>query len=442
MRLDLNKDSFLANLSFVISGRFVGFVIGFLTTPVLARIYEPETYGVFSVFNSIVMIVAVLLPLNLPGALLICKKDEVRDLISLAMMASVVNSILVFVGFYIFYEFFNSLFETELFNGFWALVSAAAFLKAVTTIFGNWNLSEKVYKRSTLVGLLQTISTRLSAVVLGLIMVLSSYGLILAEILGKLSNILAQASLFLKGRWSWFVPQKPGSHYWQLLLRYKRYPLVLLPTIWMAHNTSALIIFYIGAVYGIEVVGAYGMAAGLINIPVMMIGYASQSMLLQKMAESREDKSLRKKQLNRYLKAIFAISIAGCFVTYFFGKPIITWFLGDQWHLSAEIVVFIIFLLLFELFHPAFEGVLISEARSAEVFLANLLKLLAVVVAIAHAYLEDHSFMAFIELIILYRVVFALVTLARMSHVSGGLFDLTTASLLISYSVFLLVFIV
>ncbi len=69
------RGSFLRNVTTLSSGSAIGNVILLLSMPVISRIYEPDAFGVFSLFLSLFSIVSVFATLNLQVALPLPKRE-------------------------------------------------------------------------------------------------------------------------------------------------------------------------------------------------------------------------------------------------------------------------------------------------------------------------------------------------------------------------------
>src|SRR5688572_10914955 len=69
------KDSFAQNFAFVFSGKAIAILVQVIFAPLLARIYSPEAYGIFSVFTAVSVNLALVSTFRLEGALVLPKED-------------------------------------------------------------------------------------------------------------------------------------------------------------------------------------------------------------------------------------------------------------------------------------------------------------------------------------------------------------------------------
>jgi O-antigen/teichoic acid export membrane protein len=86
----------LKNIIKLGSANFLAQLLPFLITPIITRIYAPESFGVFSIFISIVAIASVVASARYELAIVISKKEQVKDIFILVFISSFVISILLF----------------------------------------------------------------------------------------------------------------------------------------------------------------------------------------------------------------------------------------------------------------------------------------------------------------------------------------------------------
>ena len=95
------EGTFARNLAVTTLGSGLGYMIGFLMTPVIARIYEPEAYGEFAVFNTLVANIALVVTLNYQSTFVLSKsKDVLSHLIKLSCLGVLIISLITALVFY------------------------------------------------------------------------------------------------------------------------------------------------------------------------------------------------------------------------------------------------------------------------------------------------------------------------------------------------------
>ena len=69
------KNSFLKNIVLVVSGTALAQLISILFTPILTRLYSPESFGVLGSFNAILSFILPLAALNYPASIVLAKDN-------------------------------------------------------------------------------------------------------------------------------------------------------------------------------------------------------------------------------------------------------------------------------------------------------------------------------------------------------------------------------
>ena len=113
----INSASFVANVVRITSGSFFGQLILVISSPLITRIYDPEIFGTFAIYNAIVRLISAISPLRYEMAVVIAQKN--RDAKHLALIALSFVFITVFLVYQIptlvkYFNYFSD--STELIN--------------------------------------------------------------------------------------------------------------------------------------------------------------------------------------------------------------------------------------------------------------------------------------------------------------------------------------
>ena len=88
--------TFGSNLAITSAGSSSAYILGFLLSPILARIYQPEAYGLYALFNAFVTNITIVAGLDYINAFLLPKTR--REFIPLFQLALVLIGIVVLVS--------------------------------------------------------------------------------------------------------------------------------------------------------------------------------------------------------------------------------------------------------------------------------------------------------------------------------------------------------
>ena len=427
------EGSFIQNFAFVFGGKSVIFIIGFLFTPFIARVYNPEAYGTYAIYNTLAVILAFLVSLRVPVSFIVIKgqqrfKSVVKVLITFIFFGSIVIMLFSFMA----NDFLLGLTKNQNLKEYWFLIGLGTFLKAMTDLFGNWNVREKAFKKSTFVALTENISTKVSSLGIGIIFQGLSIGLILGEFVGKSLHIFGQILFFVKKRYSYLLPSLSLRKMKWLITEYREYPSYILPATLIGQFSSTIIIIFLSIEFDAKSVGYYSMSTGLITIPVMLIAYASQPLLSQKIAELKQNRLSVDSPIHRFSFGILLLSFPILFGGILLGEVIVNLFLGEGWSISAKIVSWMVPLIGLQLIAIPMNGVLVALKKNKEVLYCDSIRLIILGLTLVVVYFVKSSYLMTVKFIIIGLFLSYFLTLL-LSYRYSGVKSLTHMFLLIGY---------
>lgn len=270
-REKLKNNIFFQNIAVVAGGNVTAKLIGILSAPIITRLYTPEDYGVFSVFISIVAIVGSLATLRYAVTIPIAKEDNLADnLLKLCFLITFSISIVWFIGIALWGDFFMVKFSAENLRPFLWYMPVAFLGIGIYEALNNWAVRNRKFRLITRTKVSQGISSAVVKVGLGVLGVIP-LGLILGHIAQEAAGITSLFSKLYQTRPSFF--KTINLHKIQnAAIRYKKFPLVQSWSQLLLVFGAQLPVIMIGAFYGVEVVGVFGLAQNMINMPMDLIG--------------------------------------------------------------------------------------------------------------------------------------------------------------------------
>lgn len=410
------------------------FIIGFLFTPIIARVYSPDAYGTFALYSSIVMNLGILLGMRIPSSFVNIHNERKFQLTVQTLLGFVIVGVcIICLIFYLFEDLLFANIENKSLLNSWHLIGLGVFFHFCTDLFGNWNVRERAFRQSTTVAMSETLGTKIGSLSIGLIAKGIESGLIYGEIFGKFLHIILQIPLFIKGRIHYLIPQFSPRRFKWLVQEFKEYPIYLLPSTWLSQTTNAAVIIYLSSMYSAQLVGSYSMAIGLVAIPVMLIAYASQPILMQKVAQLTQDELPIDKQIRKFINVILIISIPILIGGMLLGEVIINKFLGDGWQSTAQFVSWMIPLIGVQFLMMPLSGVLIGMKKNKEVLIANLTRLVGMIIVFLIAPQFSISFVGMIKFLILGSLLSYIAPLILIFRLINIAFDRRIITLLVIY---------
>ncbi|QIX62514.1 oligosaccharide flippase family protein [Hymenobacter sp. BT18] len=332
-----SKGSFTQNLAVAFSSNALAFVITFLFTPIFSRIYTPEAYGRFSLFNSIAVNLIVFASLNYTNAFVLPRtKESFMNLARLALGLCVGISVLTMGVFLLFGHQILAFFNASDLAGYMYLIPVAVFLGGLSNIWNNWNLREKEFRRNGGVQIATSLSSRLVGLGYGLLIGGNTPGLILGDLVLKTTSAVLAVGQSIRSQLGELLRHWNVGELRQIAHEYRGYPLYAMPGTWISVLTSQAPVFLLSRFYGVAAVGQFSFANSLLNIPIQLIAYSMGPVFLQRATELHHENPERLRDLvsNMYTK-VFYIGVVPFGIISVFGEYIFTIFLGKQWQLAG-----------------------------------------------------------------------------------------------------------
>jgi O-antigen/teichoic acid export membrane protein len=274
-------------LSRVAAGSIAGQGIVMLSYPFLTRIYDPADFGVLAVFTSVVSIISISSSAGLDRAITIPPVDpEAADVAWTALAAVTVTTILTAAVGLAAAEPIAELLGVPQLADYWWLIALTVFAMGIYIVLSGWMVRERSYGALGLRNVLQGGGQVATQVGLGL-MGLRPSGLLIGFGVGRLfglGGLVSGGGLLRQPRPSFAALRRT-------LRRYRRFPLLTVPSGLMNSAGLELPLLVISALYGDARAGLLGLTFRVVGAPATIIGQAvAQVFTGEASAEIREPK--------------------------------------------------------------------------------------------------------------------------------------------------------
>ncbi len=286
------KGSFGRNLAIRSLGSTSAYLIGFLLSPVIARIYLPEVYGQFAVFNAIVAVLSILTTLNLINAFVLPSNS--RQFISLVQLTGIVTisvSLIILFGVILFGGAMLRWFNIEHLGGLIYLLPAFTFFTGVSRCLDYWNVRATEYGRGATGKVVSVVGSKVFTIILGVITKGSIYGFILGDLVSRPLQIVALLSKSIRHSWVHLSRISWPRIKWAAM-EYRNYPLYNMPANGLNVLATQLPIYLISVFFGSEATGHFSLAFSVTAAPVQVLGMSVASVYYQRVAAAfKRDKN-------------------------------------------------------------------------------------------------------------------------------------------------------
>ena len=260
----------LRGIASIVTGSIAGQTLVLLSYPLLTRIYDPGDFGLLTVFTSVVSMIALASTASLEVAIPLPTEDRDAAAVAWAGLVLVTATALLTAGVGVVAAApVAALLGVPRLAGYWYLVSLTVLALGAYMVLSNWMVRDRSYgalgRRNLLQGVGQ-VAAQLGLGVIGL----RPVGLLLGLGAGRLAALggLLSPSGLLSQPW-------PGlSALSGAVRRFRRFPLLAMPSTVINSAGLEVPLLLIAALYGDTRAGLLGLAVRVISGPSTVIGQA------------------------------------------------------------------------------------------------------------------------------------------------------------------------
>lgn len=381
------EGSFSQNYALVLSGTGLTILVQIFVTPILTRIYGPEAYGTFSVFNAVSTNLALLAGLRLPQAMLLPKEEEeFYALARLCFLSVGLFSLLLFTWLFINPVPLLALFSAEKLASYYFLIPISVFLIAANQILGQWQYRLNLFKKSVAIDTSILIGVRVFNLGYGFLSKGMVLGLVLGDVAGKLIGLLVSWVFVIKSRIQKLFTPISTTYLKETFVKYKQFPLYNLPGVWLLTFSEQLPIFFISSYFGLATVGFLSLATSMMDLPKRLFAYSVSSVFYKK---ANDLKQKGDEQLTPFvLKIVYllaAVAILPYATVVVFGQELFSFAFGNQWLLSGKLAQYLALYYVFELLYISVDSIFYVLRQEKKMFFFQAATLLGRVLVIGIA---------------------------------------------------------
>lgn len=325
---------FITNVLKLVSGSVIAQALGIILIPIITRLYSPGDFGAFQTFLAISSILAVLSCLSYQLAIMLPKEDEdSANIVALCFILICATSLISGGVFFLLADWVGEVLNTPDLSQYLIFLPVVVFLNGLFLVVNYW-LSRRVrFGAAATAQVANSVSSKVvqigagfwSASPLGLIVgLIVGYG---SGLLVMLRGIREDLSLFRAVR---------RSNIKRLAARYKRFPLF---TSWstVANSASVQVApLMLASFFSPAVVGFYGMAHVVVNMPMSLIGSATGQVFFQKASEEKNRTGSVKTVVREVHQRLISIGVFPILVLMIIGEELFALVLGAQWYTAGE----------------------------------------------------------------------------------------------------------
>lgn len=326
------RGALLKGILTLVSGTIGSQVITFVSLLFLAYVYDPESFGYFSLVMSVVSILAPVAAFRYETATMLSESLEgTRAVAGMAMVSATVTVVATFTILQAASSY--KIFGLGDHRGFAGWVALLVTLSAMFMILSQLALRQQQYRLIASRSLLRAAVAGVSQLALGFTP-LSPYGLIAGSGLGSLSGL---AVLWKQTR-EYLV--WPGAGAIRIAAkRYWRFPVVFMPSTLLNAAGLQIPLLFLTATFGLAIGGQLGMAERIIAVPISLLGAAvGQAIDAEVGKQVRDVKGELSPLFLRFSGLLGLGAVAVTLGGLFAAEAFVPLLLGERWTMAGTFV--------------------------------------------------------------------------------------------------------
>jgi lipopolysaccharide exporter len=396
----LLKSELLRSASVLMTGTIIAQLISILLQPVLRRLFTPEAFGTFSVYMSIVGIVAIAASLRYDDVIVLPRRDkESANILFLSLFINFTINALLFIVVLLWGEkilvFLNisSIFPKSILY----LIPLSVFLYNSYQCFNNWLIRKKQYVSVSANKFIRRGSEGFSQIILGILRNLK--GLVYSDIIGQSANVTSAIIMAVRSGLSFKYLSTAKIKY--VFARYSDFPKYNLIPALMSTCSYLLPPIFINKYFSPETAGYFDLSKLLLSVPMAFVTASFSSVLLQKVAEKFNKHESFINEIKPVLIIVLIIASCEIIAISLFGEGLFKLLFGNAWGYSGRISKIMVWSFALNFIISTFTSIFVSMRKIKLYSIYQLLYFLAI---LSLLFFIKMDFLSFLKIYVIIEV--------------------------------------
>lgn len=389
-------NSFFKSVMILASGSLLAQIINFLFAPVLTRLFSPEEIGTYTYVLSFMFLFLPIINGRYDMSIVTEEKEpQVFALIKLSFFLCIILSFVASLGFALYVYYFSNHISIPLYISF--IMFLLLFTGGVINILTSYNNRKKDYKLMSSLFIIRTASQNFGAT-LGGILNFGILGLLIPYLLGQILGIKKQAKLL------WYRKKDIKKIKFDVVmsvmkLHYKQ-PIYSAPAIFANNFSYSSLTFFIGALFGMGIVGFYSISVRVLGLPLALLSGNVSRVFFENASREFEETGQFYSSFKKATFLLISLAIPMVMAMNFIVPSLATLIFGNEWS-DAGIYIKILSLMFGIRFvvSSLTPGLLVANKQNYELLLQILFVLSSIVtfLIVKHMELTIYNFLMIIN---------------------------------------------
>lgn len=338
------KSEFSRNILKVFTGSAIAYLIGFLSLPLITRLYTAEDVGTYQLLLSIIILFSTVSALKFEMAIVLPEEDREANNVAVVTLLSVVVTTIIFsILFLAAGESILTLLNKSELSQLTGLIITGVFFNGIYLSMQYLYIRHKEFGGLSKNRIVEAGTTGGGSVLLGFLKF--NY---MGMFISKIVSVILASLIILKNRGLNTFRGTSVSDIKTVLKKYKKFPLVNTPMTLLNTLSLELPVFMISVFFDARIIGLYALARRVLSLPLSMIGRSFSQVYLQAASEAYNQGGDELKKV--YLSTVKKLALIGILpvVVSLFAPYIFAVVFGSEWEEAGVYLQLMIFWLYFQ----------------------------------------------------------------------------------------------
>ena len=386
------KSGFSKNFLTLLTGTTIAQALPIAFSPILARIYTPEDFGLSAIFFAIIAIISVFSTGKYELAIIIpVKKEDALNIFFLGIIFLSIISLISLGIIIIFNSHIVQIIGTEEISQWLYFIPFAVFLTGFFNLLNFYNIRLKKYKDISKSLVIKSFISSFTQLTIGFLKE-GVLGLIVGQLFSQLfANLKLAKNIFNDKE---LIKKVSKKKIISLAIKYKKF--LKFSTIASFLNTSSqqIISVLIPTFFNTATLGFYAMGQRVLSIPTTVIGTSIGQVFLQEAQDEKIETGFSRSIFLQTLRKLVLIGIPIFIFIFIFIEDLFIFVFGENWAFSGLYAKTLVPLFFFRFISSALSPVLIVFEKQKSELLINTILFLSSIILIS--VFED--FMDFLQI--------------------------------------------
>lgn len=392
------------NVAKISLGTILGQVLSIITLPIITKIYGPGIIGLWTLFNSVSIIVNSFSDLGMSHSVMIANEKDVTRLYK------VITTFVAFIAlisaslFTVYYSFFTEV-DLNLFFLFFYILFSIFTTKQIELnyIMLNRNKEYNILMKNPIInyGVFS-----ITAIILGLLE-LKIYGYFIGYMMGQIATLLHMKNK-LPGKMFTFNV----NDFKYYVKKQRKFVIFQMPANVLSNIKNQMPTFLIRGLWGVEMVGYYSITVKVLQIPASFLATAIGRVFFSTASSmKREGREIGQYVINNMIKGM-RIAIIPMILLMAFGDVAIIVFFGNEWATAGKLLRILALQYFFMFLTNTVQGLPTVLGKQNYAMISCLLQIVAYIVG---AFLGEYIFHDIYVGLVLMSLFFIILNIAYYS---------------------------